>query len=146
MLISAVMPILTIYRLPYGQYGYSGHVINQPQDVVSFTRSLPRSPSELDVLVVSEQSHRDFHVRRAIVEHALTWLMENIYYQANQVHINDVALAQLPQDGDCSTLTSVNPDPPAMEQRTKTSGEDPYGEHYLWLPHTDIVIFGIEKL
>ena len=56
----------------------------------------------------------------AIVEHALTWLIENnIYYQANQVHINHVAVAQLPQDGDLSTLTSVNPDPPSMEQRTQ---------------------------
>ena len=30
MLISAVMPIMCIYRLPHGQYDYSGHVINQP--------------------------------------------------------------------------------------------------------------------
>ncbi len=41
MLISAVMPIMSIYRLPHGQYGYSGHVINLPQDVVSFASSLP---------------------------------------------------------------------------------------------------------
>ena len=41
-----------------------------------------------------EQSHHDFHVRRALVEHALTWLIENnIYYQANQVHINDGPVA-----------------------------------------------------
>ena len=53
MLISAIMPIMSIYRLPYGQYGYSGHVINLPQDVSSFATSLPRLPSELDVIVVS---------------------------------------------------------------------------------------------
>ena len=66
MLVSAVMPIMSIYRLPLGQYGYTGHIINLPQDVVSFAHSLPRLPSELDVLVVrkdSEQSHRDFRVR-----------------------------------------------------------------------------------
>ena len=51
MLVSAVMPIMSIYRLPLGQYGYTGHVINLPQDVVSFANSLPRVPSELDVLV-----------------------------------------------------------------------------------------------
>ena len=65
MLVSAVM-LMSIYRLPLSQYGYTGHVINLPQDVVSFANSLPRVPSELDVLVVrkdSEQSHRDFRVR-----------------------------------------------------------------------------------
>ena len=63
MLISAVLPIMTLYRLPHGQYGYSGHVINLPQDVASFASSLPRLPSDLDVIVVRKegaaQSHRD---------------------------------------------------------------------------------------
>ena len=39
--ISAVLPIMTLYQLPQGQYGYSGHVINLPQDVASFVNSLP---------------------------------------------------------------------------------------------------------
>ena len=51
MLIAAVMPIMSIYRLPHGQYGYSGHVVNLPQDAVS---SLPQLPSELDVVVRKE--------------------------------------------------------------------------------------------
>ena len=88
MLVSAIMPVMSIYRLPLGQYGYTGHVINLPQNVVSFAYSLPRLPSELDVLVVrkdSEQSHRDFHVRRTVVHGALTWLLENNkYYRAMQ--------------------------------------------------------------
>ena len=75
MLISAVMPIMSIYRLPHGQYGYTGHVINLPQDVLTFASSLSRIPSELDLLVVrkegNDQSHRDFHVRRSVVEEAL---------------------------------------------------------------------------
>ena len=55
MLISAVMPIMSVYRLPQGQYGYSGHVVNLPQDVASFSQSLPRLPSELDVIVVRKE-------------------------------------------------------------------------------------------
>ncbi len=43
--ISAVMPIMSIYRLPLGQYKYAGHVINLPQDVVSFAQYLS---AELD--------------------------------------------------------------------------------------------------
>ena len=42
MLISAVLPIMSLYKLPHGQYAYSGHVINLPQDVASFANSLPR--------------------------------------------------------------------------------------------------------
>ena len=90
MLIAAVMPIMSIYRLPHGQYGYSGHVINLPQDAVSFASSLPRLPSELDVVLVrkegTNQSHKDFHVRRHVVHTALKWLIaNNKYYRANQV-------------------------------------------------------------
>lgn len=32
MLISAVIPMMSV---PYGQYGYSGHVINLPQNIFS---------------------------------------------------------------------------------------------------------------
>ena len=75
MLISAVMPIMSVYRLPQGQYGYSGHVVNLPQDVTSFVQSLPRLPSNLDVIIVrkegANQSHRDFRVRRGVVHRAL---------------------------------------------------------------------------
>ena len=41
MLISPVMPIMSVYQLPLDQYGYSGHVINLPQDVASFVRMQP---------------------------------------------------------------------------------------------------------
>ena len=72
MLISAVLPIV---KLPHGQYAYSGHVINLPQDVASFANSLSRLPSDLDVIIVRKEgaanSHRDFRVRRTAVLHAL---------------------------------------------------------------------------
>ena len=65
MLISAVIPIMSVHRLPQGQYGHSGHVVNLPQDVVSFAQSLPRLPS--DVIIVrkegANQTHRAFRVR-----------------------------------------------------------------------------------
>ena len=75
MLMSGVLPIMCVYRLPHGQYGYSSHVINLPQDVASFATSLPCLPSQLDVIVVRKQSsatsHRDFRVRRSVVLRAL---------------------------------------------------------------------------
>ena len=64
MLILAVMPIMSVYRLPQGQYGYSGHVVSLPQDVASFACNLPCLPSELEVIVVKKEgankSHQDF--------------------------------------------------------------------------------------
>ena len=69
MLISAVMPMMCLYRLPLGQYGYSGHVVNLPQDISTFVTNLPRLPSDIDVILVCKEgvsdSHRDFRVRRS---------------------------------------------------------------------------------
>ena len=52
---------MLLYRLPHGQYAYSGHVINLPQDLASFANSLPRLLSELDVLVVRKEGAAKTH-------------------------------------------------------------------------------------
>ena len=133
-LISAVLPIMSLYRLPHGQYGYSGHVINLPQDVACFVHSLPRLPSDLDVIVVRKEgaskSHRDFRVRRSVVLRALQWLIgNNKYYRS--VTIDSDALALLPEDGDIAGLCSVTLDTPDEEEvePPATQDEDPYDAH-----------------
>ena len=130
MLISAVMPIMSVYRLPQGQYGYSGHVVNLPQDVASFVQSLPRLPSDLDVILVrkegANQTHRDFRVRRGVVQRALQWLVShNKYYHALGVTIDTTALAQLPQDGNISHLVSVIEDSSSPDSSTRNLREPP---------------------
>lgn len=55
MLISPVIPMISLYRLPHGQYGYNGHVINLPQDVASFVNTLPHYPNDLDIIIVRQQ-------------------------------------------------------------------------------------------
>ena len=132
MLISAVLPIMSLYKLPHGQYAYSGHVINLPQDVASFTNSLLRLPSELDVIIVRKEgacnTHRDFRVRKAVVLHALQWLVANNKYYHN-VCINHEALAMLPDDGDLSGLHSVSLDSTEEHTDSQDEGEDPYDTH-----------------
>ena len=90
MLISRVLPIMSIYRLPHGQSGYSGHVLNLPQDVGSLFNSLPHCPADLDVIVVrkegSAESHKDFRVRRLMVMNALNWLIEHNKYYTIHYH------------------------------------------------------------
>ena len=111
MLISAVMPLMAIYRLPHGQYGYRGYVINLPQDLTTFATSLPRLPSELDVLLMRkegvENSHHDFRVRRSVVLRALQWLKQHNKYYHN-IEISQAALSQLPTDGELTGLCTVN--------------------------------------
>ncbi len=98
MLISAVMPIMYIYRLCLGQYGYSEHVINLSQDVASFASNLPRLPSKLDAITVTKeganQSHRGFRVRRSSVNAIsifvlLPFLKQEVisYHIRNVLHI-----------------------------------------------------------
>ena len=110
MLISPVMPIISVYQLPLGQYGYSGHVINLPQDVASFVCSLPHVPSQLDVVVVRREgaagSHKDFKVRQSRVLQALQWLMENNRY-FRQISLDHAALAQLPENGELPGISAV---------------------------------------
>ena len=132
MLVSAVMSIMSIYRLPLGQYGYTGHIINLPQDVVRFAHSLPRLPQEVDVLVVckdNEHSHRDFRVRRTVVQDALMYLIENNkYYRANDVHLNQEALQRLPEDGNLMDVRSL--DLPQAESGAYTDQSGPSEDQY----------------
>ena len=128
MLISAVMPIMSLYRLPQGQCGYTGHVVNLPQDVASFAQSLPRLPSDLDVIVVrregANQTHRDFRVRRSVVHRALQWLViHNQYYRSLGITIDTTALEQLPQGGNVSDL-SVTQETSSSDSFTSTSTVD----------------------
>uniref|UniRef100_A0A1X7VA88 DUF6570 domain-containing protein n=1 Tax=Amphimedon queenslandica TaxID=400682 RepID=A0A1X7VA88_AMPQE len=89
MLISAIFTMICIYKLPHEQYGYSRHVINFHQDVQTSATSLPRLAADISVLVIrmeKEQIHRYFHVRRQVVEEALTWRMvNNILYLRHSV-------------------------------------------------------------
>ena len=101
--------------------------------VVSFAHSLPRLPSELDVLVVrkeKEQSHHNFRVQRSVVQEALEWLLTgNKYYRANQVHLNEDALQQLPENGDVSGLTSLQVEEVTADDQLHPPQEDLYGAH-----------------
>ena len=111
MLISPVMPMVSVYRLPHGQYGYSGHVIILPQDIAGFVTTLPRHANELDIIIVrkkgsSPSQHHDFRAGRSVVLSALRFLIANNKYFSN-ITINNEALLQLPQDGDLPSIPVI---------------------------------------
>ena len=92
---------------------------------------LPRSPSDLDVIIVrkeASESHKDFPVRQSVVLNALQWLVQNNMYYRN-VTIDSNVLALLPVDTELTnlptmTLTSTELKNPAQD------GEDPYSAHF----------------
>ncbi len=112
-------------------YGYSGHVLNLPQDIATFTKRLPRLSSELDVIIVRKEgatgSHKDIRVKKSVVLRALEWLIEhNMYYR--NITIDHSALALLPTNGDLTNLptmrmSSDEEEIPAREDET------PYNSH-----------------
>ena len=77
MLISPILPMMSVYCLPHGQLGYSGHVINFPQDIGTLVTNLPRHPTNLDVVIIRKSSnsgsHKDFKVRRLRILNALQY-------------------------------------------------------------------------
>ena len=103
--------MMSVYRLPHGQYGYSGHIINLPQDVSTFVNSLPRLPSDLDIIVVRKEdsvhTHRDFLVRRLKVLTALQWLITNNIYFTN-ITVNSDNVSALPEDQVLSSLPTLS--------------------------------------
>ena len=110
MLISQILPVMSIYRLPQGQFRCSGHIINRPQNISEFATVVPRRPGDLDLILLkkgdSPISLRDLRVCRSVVVNALLWLKQNNKYYRKIIIEND-ALKLLPEDGQLTHLTTV---------------------------------------
>ena len=110
MLIFAVMPVMSLYRLPMGQCGYSGYLVDLPQNVSSIVTRLPRLASDVDVILVRKDGtlgpHEDFRVCRSKILCVLQWLKQNNKYYKD-VTLDESALAQLPEDGDLPVLSAL---------------------------------------
>ena len=46
---------MTVYHKHGGQLGYSGHVLNLPQNILQFIKKFPVNVSDLPVLTVTKQ-------------------------------------------------------------------------------------------
>ena len=109
MLIARALPIMRVYIKPGGQRGYSGHVINLPQNIAELAHSLPRYPKDLSVIIVKmkgeDNSFKNVAVRRQNVSNALQWLINN------NPHYKDINVNQhlncLPENGVTRDLLSV---------------------------------------
>jgi hypothetical protein len=114
MLIARACPIMCAFRLKGGQRGYSGHVLNLPQDLQGFLDKLPCYISDLPVILIRrhgcDNTHKDCRVRRDHVLAALLWLKQNNPFYKN-IEINLSALNALPLDGIPENILDVEEQP-----------------------------------
>ena len=75
-----------------------------------FVTSLPRLPSDIDVILVckegASEAHKDFSVRRSKILMALEQLKQNNKYYRN-INLDESALTQLLKDGNQNGLSTI---------------------------------------
>ena len=54
MLIARTHPIMSVYHKKGGQRGYSGHVVNLPENIQGFLNKFPSHLSDLPLLVIRQ--------------------------------------------------------------------------------------------
>ncbi|XP_063392313.1 uncharacterized protein LOC134677816 [Cydia fagiglandana] len=101
-IIAKIHPVISVYRIKGQQLGYSGQVINFPQEVSDIANKLPRAVSTLSSILIVRQEkssgYVDFRVRRDKVRSALEYLkVNNRYYRDIEIDVN--ALNDIPVDG-----------------------------------------------
>lgn len=100
MLISRIAPVLQVTHARGGQYKYSGHTINFPQDISKIAITLPRHVKQLEILIVHRTNLQgltyDYYVNRFHVMNALAYKMKHDQYYKDVV-IDPDAVHLLPE-------------------------------------------------
>ncbi len=71
----------------------------------------------------SQNSHRDFKVRKVVVLRALQWLRSNNKYYRH-IELNQVALDQLPENGDLTSHCGVSVEDTCDDEEEQTPTKD----------------------
>ena len=81
MLLSPILPIMTVVRLATGEVKSKGHVANFRQDTLGFIKEIPRLPSTIPIIIIKRASvdNSVYHckVNRNRVEEIGKWLIAN---------------------------------------------------------------------
>jgi len=81
LLIALIHPVISLYQIRGGQYGYKGNVISFSQNVFKFATSLPHPLSSISNLIIVDKknidNYTDFIVNRQRLYNAFLWLKEN---------------------------------------------------------------------
>jgi hypothetical protein len=110
MLIALVCPVMKVYVKTGGNYGYTGHVINLPQDVGGFAKTLPRRVEDLPIIWLKRKGKGDAFVmkkvRRMKVLKALQWLRDHNHLYA-KVLLDIGAVLSLPRHDVPTNIGSI---------------------------------------
>lgn len=101
MLIALHQPIMKIYRLKGGAFGFAGNVVNLVQNVDEVIHQLPRTLANVNMIVVRKQTgdqptdYRDFKVNKNHIVQWLRFLKDHNQYYRN-ITIDELTLDNLP--------------------------------------------------
>lgn len=104
MLISPLIAIMSVFRLPGGQLVSRGFVANFSQDIQPIVNILPRLPKDLPVLILKKKKQlnqeKQFIVCKARIEICLNYLTQNnSSYIAHGITMSREILETLPFNG-----------------------------------------------
>ena len=104
MLISPILAIMSIYRLPEGALINRGFCANFTQDIQPLCHILPRLTKDLPILILKKKDQnnniKSFKVNRERVETVLEYLCaNNPAYLEHKISFDRSLSAQLPTDG-----------------------------------------------
>lgn len=104
LLVSPIVPVMSIERLSSGHLKNSGYCASFVQDLQPLCTLLPRLPTEVSVLVIKDNNDpnkmQEYKCRRYYVETMLKFLIANHpYYISNNIEISMERLDSLPTNG-----------------------------------------------
>ena len=109
-LICRISPAINVHLLKHGGIAAKGHCVTFPQEINEPAKIFPRLPAEINVVRVRKQgsndSSKDFTVRRYKIQNALQWLKNNnpAYFD---IQIDSSRLNALPIDGELNEIHEV---------------------------------------
>lgn len=113
LLISPIIPVMSINRLSSGHLKNTGYCASFVQDMQPICKFLPRLANDVSVLIVKQKDKdnniQEYTCRRNYVEKMLNYLIENHpFFILNKIQINKENLELLPMTGVPTNLPIIN--------------------------------------
>ncbi|XP_060572109.1 uncharacterized protein LOC132730247 [Ruditapes philippinarum] len=148
-LICRIVPYIQIHMLKHGGIAAYGHCIAFPQNVNEPAKILPNLPKDINIIRVrrsgSNDTTKEFNVRRSVVENSLRWLKAN-NPAYKDIIISTSRLNMLPNDAEINvdTIETMNvfnnPDKGPAQQQADPGEIDGHTISSITLPDNNLNI------
>jgi hypothetical protein len=116
MLISPILTVMSIFRLPGGQLLSRGYVANFSQDIQPICKILPRLTNNIPILIVKKQGQnnesKEFKVNKLRIQTLLEYLCKTIAWINKGIILDVNNLNLLPTDGIPTNLNEISDQSP----------------------------------